>query len=151
MSYYVPIGEGAFAIKKARRSRKLLGTWSAEFGNPYSGNPVSGFLAEKGFFRLRKSRSFSLYFDNGDKKFNKKTDQLLSRVKLSNKDFKQMRKAETGSILFDYANWLLPIDSCSSEDSCWGEEFSYHLRSDQFTISGTIKDDLGHQLFNDYL
>ena len=151
MSYYAPIGEGDFAIKKAHRSRKVLGKWSAEFGNPYSGNPGPEFLAEKGFFRLRKNRSFSLYFDNGDKRFNKITDQLLSRVKLSKKDCKQMRKTETGSILFDYANWLLPVDSCLSEDSCWGEEFSYHLRSDKFTISGTIKADLGHQLFNDYL
>ena len=151
MSYYAIIGEGTFAIKKANKSRKRFGTWSAEFGNSYFDNREPGISVENGFYRLRKNRKFAFYFDNGDNKFDKKTDQLLSRLRLSRKEYKQMRKADSGNVFFEYANWEIHPDSCSDQDYCWGEEFVYNLSSSKVKISGTIQADLGHRLFNDFL
>lgn len=150
MSYCTLIGEGEFSIKKYR-PRKISGQWSVGLGHSRFENPDSDFLVEKGFFQLRKNRIFTLSLDNNDRKLPRKSNHVISKMKLSKKDYKQMRKADNGSILFEYANWELSLDSCTSNDFCWGQEFSYHLSSDKFIISGTIMDDLGHQLFNDFL
>ena len=151
MSYYAIFGEGTFAIKTTNKSRKRFGRWSAEFAHPTSDNLDSGSSAENGFYRLRKNREFSFYFDNGDNKFDKTTDQLLSRFRLSHKEYRQMRKAGSGDLFFEYANWQIHPDSCSDQDYCWGEEFVYNLSTSKVKISGTIQADLGHRHFNDFL
>ena len=138
MSYYALIGEGSFAVKTRHSSRKTNGKWFAKFSNPYFDESDPESLTEDGFFRIRKNRKFSLYMDDGDQRFNKKTDQLLSAVKLSKGDYKRVRKAETGNIFFEYANWDIHPDNCSSEYNCWGEAFSYQLISGKSRISGTI-------------
>lgn len=151
MSYYSIFGEGTFAIKTTNKSRNPVGRWSAKFGNPYANNRDSKRSIEHGFHRLRKNRKFSFYLDNGDKEFDKKTDQLLSRFRLSRKEHKQFRKVDSGNVFFEYANWEIHPDSCSDRDYCWGEEFVSNLSTRRVEISGTIPVALGHRLFNDFL
>ena len=152
MSYFVSFGEGVFTLSKKSKLRQLTGQWSARFGNPYQekSNP-SQFTEYDGFYRLNKNRKLSLYLDNGDGLYDKKIDTLLSKTKLGREETKKMQNATSGSILLDYANWEFHPDTCSNQDYCWEEEFIYRLNSDSFNIIGSIKANLGHKLFNDFL
>ena len=138
MTYIGSFGKGEFTFfKKKSKSREIIGKWSAEWGN--------------GFYRLSKHRTFSLYFDNGNNTYNKKADKLISRQQLNAEEYRQMRQSKAGSTFFEYASWELPIDECTSQYHCMGKQFIYYLSSDDFTVSGTIKDRLGHKLFDDYI
>lgn len=75
--------------QKINKSRNPVGRWSAKFGNPCADNRDSQRSTEHGFCYPR-NRKFFFYLENGGKKFDKKTDQLLSRFRLIRKECKQI-------------------------------------------------------------
>lgn len=138
MACFGSFGEGEFTFfKKKSKLREIIGKWSAEWGNEA--------------YHLTKCRTFSLYFDNGNNTHNKKTDELMSSQKLSANEYRQLRKSKAGNTFFEYASWELPVDECTPKNYCMGEQFIYYFASENFTVSGSIKDSLGHKLFDSYV
>ena len=117
MSYVEHIINGTFKIKRRNKKRRIRGYWEGFRGwrlEGYTHDKADADADEKitGFFRINHSRRLKVFLDDGDRSFNRKTDELLSTNKLKPRDHKCFNSSKSGRFEINYISWHIPMEFC---------------------------------------